>query len=234
MKKRVYNKTFGKIVRTLGFLLILVSSLYLMAQILVFADYQALPVVTPLATYGQLILDQFQLIPFMNGGFAVIGLALGIILLVWAIRQGIVLKVVITVLALLTVVITSVVGQALLVPLVIGFDQAVADIFNLASGALTPLLDISPFVLPGIFLATALLFWAVLAYKKPKRFSLFLLRIGATTLFLGMLLMAVPVALNLDLLTNELYLTGAIGLYILTFVTFSVGSAFGVAGFLRK
>ena len=29
MNKRVYNSTFGKIVRTLGFLLVLVSSLYI-------------------------------------------------------------------------------------------------------------------------------------------------------------------------------------------------------------
>ena len=234
MNKRVYNKTFGKIVRTLGFLLILVSSLFLLSQVLIFSGYAALPVVTPLISYGQLIATNFQMLAFFNAGYAVIGLAVGIMLLVWAIRQGILFRVILTVLLLLAVIITVLNGQALLVPLVITFDPAIANIIGSVSGVLTPLFAISPFIAPGIFVAAAVLFWAVLAYKKPKRLSLFLLRIGATTLFLAMLMMAVPTALSLTLLTNELYLTGAIGLYVVTFLTFSIGSAFGVVGFLRK
>ncbi|MFU8792758.1 MAG: hypothetical protein ACNA7K_01925 [Acholeplasmataceae bacterium] len=234
MNKRVYNKTFGKIVRTLGFLLILVSSLFLLSQVLIFTGYETLPVVAPLITYGQLIADNFQMLAFFNAGYAVIGLSLGIILLIWAIRQGILFRVILTVLLLLVVIITVLNGSALLVPLNIVFDQVIANGVQSISGVLTPLFNISPYIAPGIFIASALLFWAVLAYKKPKRFSLFLLRVGATTLFLAMLMMAVPTVLGLTLLSNELYLTGAIGLYVVTFVTFSVGSAFGVAGFLRK
>jgi len=51
MNKRVYNKTFGKIVRTLGFVLVLVSSLYIATSLIIEND--TLPFINILTPFAQ-------------------------------------------------------------------------------------------------------------------------------------------------------------------------------------
>jgi hypothetical protein len=234
MKKRVYNKTFGKIVRTLGFLLLLIGSVYFFSKIVTHTSYRTLALISALTPYGEMIEAQLAIVPFLSSGYALFAVAFGIILIVWAIRQGLIVRLVITGTLILGTLLTILNVTGLFVPVAVTIDASIYNIIAMGDVLLQPLLDISPYIAPGLFLASAFLFWVVLAYKKPKRFSLFLLRVGATLLFLAMAMTALPTILSATLFTQPLYLTGSIVLYTLSYTLFAVGSVFGVAGFLRK
>src|SRR5690554_4045265 len=98
MNKRVYNSTFGKIVRTLGFLLVLVSSLYI-ATFLVIQN-STLPLVGNILPFAEMIDDMIDSLPAFIGDYVGLLLIVGLLMITWAIRRGIILRVLITVLLL--------------------------------------------------------------------------------------------------------------------------------------
>ena len=98
MNKRVYNSTFGKIVRTLGFLLVLVSPLYI-ATFLVIQN-STLPLVGNILPFAEIIDDMIDSLPAFIGDYVGLLLIIGLLMITWAIRRGIVLRVLITVLLL--------------------------------------------------------------------------------------------------------------------------------------
>jgi hypothetical protein len=234
MKNRVYNGPFGKIVRTLGFVLVLVGSAFYLSKILIDPTYATLPLIGSIAPYGQLIDAQLAVLTFLNSGFALIALILGFILIVFAIRRGVVVKTILTAALLIALLMTANLGSGLFAPIVVTFDPAIANILGFGDIVLSPLLGLSPYVAPGVFIGSAFLIWVVFAYKRPKRISTFFVRVGATTLFLAMAMQVAPALLGMALLDIQLYFTGVIAFYVLSYATFAAGSAFGIVGFLRK
>lgn len=230
MNKRVYNKTFGKIVRTLGFLLILASSIFIGTALVLEND--TLPFIdnlTPFATIADGILANIPLIADYAGLLLVVGL----ILLLWAIRKGLILRVLLTVVLLFGFIESSISGTSQLVPVTLASPSWLAGVLGMIEPLVNQLTAMSPYVIPGVAVAAPFLLWMLFAYKKPGRFSLFMLRLGSIALFLAVLMLAVANLFVTSLLTVDIYNTIEIMLYIVTYLLFVIGGAFGVLGVTR-
>jgi hypothetical protein len=230
MKNRVYNKTLGKIFRTLGFLLVLASSVYIATQLILEND--TLPLIDNLLPFANQIND-------IISGFAILGeyaglaLVVGLIMIVWAIRRGLVLRVLVTALLLFVYVEGAVAGTTPLAPIVLGVPSWFLAFTGLIETYIVMLTDISEYIIPGISLGAPIMLWAVFANKKPSRLSTFVYRISTTLLFLAILLNLVKVFVpSLD--GVAIVATINVALYILSYLLFVVGGVFGVLGFARK
>jgi hypothetical protein len=230
MNKRVYNKTLGKIVRTFGFLLILVTSTFLSAKLIL--GYQDLPLIGNVLPYADMINNFAAPYPFIDE-YALVGLVAGLIMLLWAIRKGLILRVLLTVVLAFVLIEGTIAGTSPLFPITLSSPSWVATVLGLVSPVIDLLNGISPYIIPGAAVAVPFLLWVLFAYKKPNRFSIFLMRLGSITLFLAVAMFAAKqfVATLNDL---EIFNTINITLYLLTYLLYVLGSAFGVLGFARK
>lgn len=231
MNKRVYNKAFGKIVRTLGFLLILVSSVYLAAALI--NTYQALPFISTLLPYADMINDFVAPYAFISE-YAVMALILGQIFILWAIRRGVILRVLLTVTLLFLFVENSLSGISVLVPITVDSPAWLPNVLGFIEGPFQQLVAFSEYIIPGVTVAVPFFLWILYAYKKPGRFSLFMLRLGSITLFLAIAMLIVKNLWVPSLADVEVYGTITTILYILTYLLNAIGGLFGTLGFARK
>jgi len=230
MNKRVYNKALGKIVRTFGFLLILVSSTFLSAKLIL--GYQDLPLIGNVLPYANMINDFVAPYPIVDE-YALLGLVVGLIMLLWAIRRGIILRVLLTVVLLFVLIEGTISATSPLFPITLASPGWVATVLGLVSPVIDMLNDISPFIIPGTAVGVPFLLWVLFAYKKPGRFSIFMLRLGSIALFLAVAMFAAKQFVG-SLNDIEIFNTINIALYLITYLLFVVGSVFGVLGFARK
>ena len=232
MKNRVYNSTFGKIGRTFGFLLILISSLIIVTSlILTNSTYEGISALVPVA---QQIDDILTSLPAFLGEFMGIMLFVGLISLIWAIRKGIVIRVVLTVLLVFMLLYTLMKLTGPLTPVLVLFPSFLTDILVQLEDLFNQVLGINKYILPGITIAIPILLWYVFANKKPGRLSIFMLRVGSTFLFLAVVMLGVATEFANAMLTNALYVQVMMSLYTLTYLLFVVGSVFGIIGFMKK
>ncbi len=233
MKNRVYNGTLGKIIRTFGFLLLLVSSAYLAMLYIAFNDsYVGLAQLSPYANQG---LDFIQTLPaalFEYLGFAFFA---GFIMIIWAIRKGLIVRVVLTVGLAFLVIHTFIAGSS---PLefvgLFDFPTWLDGLRDAILPTYTSILEISEYVIGGVSIGATILLWYTFANKKPGRFSILMLRIGSTTLFLGVTMAIVATQFLTTMLTNALFVQALVSFYALSYLLFVLGSLFGVLGFSRK
>lgn len=229
MKKKVYNRTVGKVFRTLGFMLIFISSVYIFSRIVL--DNAAISILNPIAPLAQRALAILDSTPLI-GQYTVLAITAGFICLLWVIRRGIILRVTLTLLLLSNFVLAGF-GFGLM-PIII-FNASWIDslILKIPSSVLNMLLS-NEYILSGLLLVTPILMWALFAYKRPKRISAFFLRVGSTFLFLAVLMLGLALQFKPDLIVNDLFNIGYVGLYLLTYTFFIIGSALGIIGFSRK
>jgi len=231
VKKRVYNKTFGKIVRTLGFLLILVSSIFI-ATILILEN-DTLPFIGNLTSFAEMAESYLQRVPLI-AEYAGLGLVISLILILWAIRKGLIFRVLLTVVLLFGFVESSISGTSALVPIILQSPVWLSGVLDMIETYVNQLTAMSPYVIPGVGLAAPFLLWILFAYKKPGRFSLFMLRLGSIALFLAILMLVVAELFATSLLDVEIYTVITMILYIVTYLFFILGSLFGTLGVSRK
>ena len=232
MNKRVYNSTFGKIVRTLGFLLVLVSSLYI-ATFLVIQN-STLPLVGNILPFAELVDDMIQTLPAFIGDYVGLLLIVGLLMITWAIRRGIILRVLITVLLLFGYFESAINNSSSLAPINLAHPAFMASILDLVEPFYDQIVGLSEYVVPGAMLAAPMFLWALFANKKPGRFSVLMLRLGSIALFLAILMLVVGNLFLADLAAENWYLTVQTSLYMVTYLVFLVGGVFGVLGFSRK
>ena len=230
MNKRVYNKTFGKIVRTFGFLLIFISSTFLSAKLIL--GYQDLPLIGNVLPYANMINDFVAPYPLIDE-YALLGLVAGLIMLLWAIRRGLILRVFLTVVLVFVLIEGTISQTSPLFPITLASPAWVATVLGIVSPLIDLLNGISPYIIPGLAVGVPFLLWALFNNKKPGRFSLFMLRLGSTTLFLAVAMFAAKQFID-SLAVLSIFNTINIVLYLITYLLFVVGSLFGVLGFARK
>lgn len=228
MKKRVYNKTVGKIFRTLGFLILLAVSLVVGAELVIVSDLAFLDSVEPLAN------DLLSLLPVATYDYLGLALLVGLLLLVWAIRRGIILRVLLTVALVGTFALESYQMLSYLTGFVYLTPSWLGSGINAISDVLDQLLDISPWLMPGGALLVVMLLWAVFANKRPKRFSIFFMRVATITLFFGIVALALEMNLTATFVTATWFELIKYVCYIASYALIAVGSLFGVLGFYRK
>jgi hypothetical protein len=232
MKNRVYNSTFGKIGRTLGFLLILFSSVVIATNLIILNQaYEGISALLPIAQQVSDILDS---LPAVLGEYISIMFFVGFIFVIWAIRRGFVLRILLTVLLVFMLGFTLFSFTGPLTPVLLAFPEFLTDVLVQLVDLYAKINDISEYIFHGIALAIPLLLWYVFANKKPGRLSLFVLRVGATFLFLAVAMLGVATEFATSMLTNDLYVQVMQSLYTLSFLLFVAGSAFGVVGFMKK
>ena len=231
MNKRVYNKAFGKIMRTLGFMLVLVSSVFLAVELIL--TYQTLPFIETLLPYAQMVSDFTSQYAFISE-YAVLALIVGEIFILWAIRKGLILRVLLTLTLVFLFVENSFSGQSVLVPIAVDSPAWLGNILGFIEGPFEQLVALSEYIIPAVTVAVPFLLWVLYAYKKPGRFSLFMLRLGSITLFLAIAMLIVKNLFVPSLADVEIYGTITTVLYILTYLLNAIGGLFGTLGFARK
>lgn len=231
MNKRVYNKTFGKIVRTLGFLLILASSVFLATKLIL--QNTTLPFIDKLEPFAT-IADGYATSFPMIAEYAGLALVFGLILILWAIRKGLILRILLTVVLLFGFIESSISGTSALVPITLASPSWLGGILDMIESLVDQITAMSPYVIPGVAVAAPFLLWILFAYKKPGRFSLMMLRLGSIALFLAILMLTVADLFVTSLQTVDIFNTIKIMLYIITYLLFTVGGLFGVIGAARQ
>jgi len=230
VNKRVYNKTFGKIVRTLGFILILASSLYVLTQMLLGSTLSFVQAAIPYATQ---INDIIAGIPIL-AEYITVGFVAGFILLVWAIRRGLILRLLVTVGLLFVFIQSGFQGPNPLIPVSVLAPSWIAPLLNAIADPLQQVVALNEYIIPGVAVAVPVLLWAVFANKKPGRLSTFMLRIATTLLFLVVL---ATFGVDMFLPTfaaNASYILVQGVLYLASYLFLVLGGVFGVLGFARK
>ncbi len=228
MNKRVYNKTVGKIFRTLGFLLILVVSAIITAEMITSGTISFLAFAEPIAT------QVADLIPAIVYEYLGLGLLVGLLFLVWAIRRGVVLRFLVTVVLLAVFVIESYTAISFFTDNNLLTPAWLVSALAAISGPIDQLLDISIWIAPGAALAAVILLWAVFANARPKRFSIFFIRLSTITLMFAIIMLGIKSNVSGAFTTADWYLMIMNVCYFLSFALITFGSVFGVIGFYRK
>lgn len=234
MKNKVYNNTFGKLIRTLGFLLVLASSVYLATNLIL--TFDTLPFIDNLIPFANMGNDFIQSIPAVQAlleEYAGFALVVGFIFLLWTLRRGVFLRVLLTVLLLLLFIESSITGTSPLYPIALQSPSWISSVLSIVETLINQLNQTSTFVVPGVAVGVPFLLWALFANKKPSRLSTFIYRIASTTLFLAVLMLVIKTFIStLDGLA--IYNTAQAMLYILSYLLYAIGAVFGVLGFATK
>lgn len=232
MKKRVYNKTIGKIFRTLAFMLIMVASVFFATHLIL--DNDQLPFISTLTPFALMINDIIATMPFIMD-YAALALVIGLIILLWVIRRGLILRVLLSALLLFVFVEGLVTGFTPLVPIdTLSSPDWLNAVLRFIEGPFNALTAINTFIIPGVALALPFLLWMLFAQKKPNRLSIFSLRLGSVMLFLAILLYVVGNIIDSSLTELSIFGTIKTLLYIITYLLFMLGSVLGILGFARK
>ena len=229
LNKRVYNKTFGKIVRTLGFLLVFVSSIYFSTNLVI--AYSDLPLMNFLLPFADMI-DGIIGIPFI-AEYAFLMLILGLLFIIWAIRRGFVLRILLTfVLLVMTVYAMS---QPIVYMTYLAIDMPAwwETVLGFANPLLDQFLALHGAVGPAVVLLVPILLWITFRNKKPIRFSVFLMRLGSIAMVLATLMVIVSEDFFTALQSVEIYETIYLLAYIFTYLFYMVGSIFGILGLTK-
>jgi hypothetical protein len=232
MNNRVSNGIFGKIIRTLGFVLLLVSSALIASQIVLANTSYSL--IANLESYANMVEDATAQLGFAVDTYALLGLIVGLLLLTWSLRKGIILRLLITV--SLVFVLAEAVDNAngLFAGAVLTAPVFLSDAVGYVSSYLDQLIAVSAYVVPGASLLAVLFLWGLFANKKPKRLSVNLVRVGMIFLLFAVIVAALPSMATATLFTASWYLIMGVVLYLLSYVFFILGSALGIIGFLRS
>lgn len=230
MNNRVSNGIVGKTFRTLGFILLLASSVLILSELVLNTSNSVSAFAEP---YAQMVDDFVSNLGFAVVEYALLGLILGFLFIIWAIRKGIVLRLLIT--ALLVFVLAEAVANnsALFTGIALVQVSFLESAVSSVESYLNDLIAYSDYVVPGANLALAFFLWVLFANKKPKRLSVNLLRVGAIFLLLAVIAAGLPAMVSINFATASWYLIVEFVLYALAYVFFILGGVFGILGFSR-
>lgn len=232
MKNRVSNGVFGKIVRTLGFILLLASSVIIVSElVLANTSYSIIAFAEP---YAQMVSDIISQLGFPVYEYAFLGLIVGLLFLVWALRKGLILRLLISVLLVFVYAQAIANSTSLFAGAVLTAPAFINDSLGYVASYIDQALNASVYVQPGAVLALVFLLWALFANKKPKRFSVTLLRAGSIFLLLAVIAAGVPAFASISFFASATYLMITLILYLIAYIFFIAGSVFGVLGFGRS
>lgn len=232
MNKRVYNGTAGKIVRTFGFLFVLISSLYISTYLVI--QNSTLPFVDKILPFAEKSEDIINALPAFIEDYIGLMLIVGLLMLTWVLRKGLVLRVLITVALVFGFFESALNSSSSLAPITLSNPAWMNSILDLIEPFFNQLVALSEYIVPAVMVAAPLFLWGLFAHKKPGRFSVLMLRIGTVLLFLAVLMLALGDLFLSSLAAENWYLTTQTLLYMATYLLFIVGGVFGLIGFSRK
>ena len=214
--KKNQTSTLKKVLRTLGFVLVLVASVIVITKTV--ATNNDLTLLKPFSGLAESI---HELVKFLND-YIVIMFSVGMLLIVFAIRSAFV----------------SIFMLAITLILILYPNSELINLFGVGVGTLSfipDLLDdvisINEYISPVFLVLAVVLINLMLKNKKPKKFSLFWYGLGTTILGLNMILRFVNVESFISGIGLDFPVTNY--LYLLSYSLLVVGSVFGILGFKK-
>lgn len=208
--------TFQKVLRTIGYVLVLLSSLFFITKIM--ATNTELTLLSPFLGITEPINEALK---FLNDYIAIV-FAVGFLLIVFVIRSKF------TFILMLIVTIAIIIFPAAELRHLFG-----VELTNLSfiPNSLDDIIASNKFIGPIFLVLVAAFLNLALRNKKPKRFSLFWYGIGTTILIVTTILSAVKIEEVIGDMGLGFPITGY--LFIIIYALFSVGSVFGILGFSK-
>ncbi|MDY0278160.1 MAG: hypothetical protein RBQ97_08745 [Acholeplasma sp.] len=223
-KKRgkVKNGPIGRIFRTLGFLLVLVASLFLVVINVRRMD------VSFINGFMSGVYSFFDTTFVNTGDYIYSALAVGLLLLVWTQSNSIFMRVITTVLGAF-----ALIGLSYASPdannkiLFFSLGNKIGDFYNNLFGKFT-WLEMVLSLVPLLFA------YLILAFKRPERISSRLVSSGLLILLIGVVGVYLPVITTATWASNSTVLVIVYGVLSISYLLTALGSVFGVLGLLRK
>lgn len=215
-KRRIENKIIGKIVRTLSFVLLTISGLFITVHFL-----------TALNIGGSIanpIVDLFNKMTFLTPDVIVYLLFGGMLLLVGSQTKTWTGRVIVSLIMLVGTFTMLNLGDSSIITGYNFLSKSQLDFIKL------PILGENFVFLPivGLF---ALTFWGVIAYRRPIRLSQFLVRLGAIALVVAIILTLIP---EFGVTVGQTYIKVIMYFYFANYGLLTVGSLLGIIGFFRS
>lgn len=237
MKHYVENKGLGKVLRTLGFFLLL-SAVLLTSLEMLYGDAFEFFASDTLRNLLLPVNDVIAQLSFLDGTqFAFVFFGLGLTLLVITLKKSTFAKVIASLLVLfLTLILLYAENQIILPISEASFSNQnwLDNLLALGSVAFDPILALNEFAVPLASLLLVLIGWQTFATKKPKRISTSFVRFGFAFLFLAVLLYFAQIAFEDGFVSSNIYQTIQNYSYFIALDLMTIGSLFGILGFFRK
>ncbi len=232
MNNRVSNRAVGKIFRTLGFILVLASSIIILSQlVLTNTSNSVMAFLEPYANMAQNVIDQLG---FPIEEYAFLGFIVGLLFLVWALRKGLILRLLLSVLLIFVFAEGVVNDNALFMGILLPNASFIDSAGNQIGSYVNQLVAQSPYVVPGASLLAGLFLWFLFANKKPKRLSVQVIRVASIFLLLAIMSASLVIVLSSPIFAEPWYITVELVLYALSYVLFILSGVLGLLGFARS
>ena len=236
--QQVLNKnqtsSFTKFLRTLSFVIMfVVFSLFLMH--LIFETQVEFILMDALRPLLQPIQDTIASIEVLSDTFYILTtLILGLLLFTWTVSKSVLIKVLLTVSIVLSYLVmlseeTLFIGYMDLVR-----PEFLNPVFDIINPLLEQLLTLHEFVRLLTVFITFVLLTLLLAFRKPKRFSLTLVRIGVDILLLALFVEFAKVVLIDSFIPANIYEYVKNYSFLIGYDLIALGSILGILGFFRN
>ncbi len=237
MKHYIENKGFGKLIRSLGFVLLLAAVLLTSLEMLYSETFEFFASET-LKDLLSPVNDFIAQLTFLEGTqFAFVFFGLGLTLLIATLKKTAFAKVFTSVLVLFLTSVLLYAEDQIILPLTEASfvnPDWLGNIMALGSIAFDPILAFNEFAVPLVSLLLVLVGWQTFATKKPKRISTSFVRFGFAILFLAVLLYFAEIAFEGGFVSSDIYQTAQNYSYFIAFDLIAIGSVLGILGFFRK
>ena len=229
-----HTSGFKKLLRTLSFLLLLVVFALFQMHLLFETqiEFILMDQLRPILQPAQDVIDSIDI---LNDGFYILSaLTLALVLFTWTISKSVILKVLLTISILLSFVI-SLVETSLFISYI---NLAVPSILNDGLILIHPLIDqllsLHDFVALLVIFITYVLLTILIAFRKPKRVSLSLVRIGVDIILLSLFVEFARVVLVDSFIPSNIYDYIKNYSLLIGYDFIAIGAIFGILGFYRN
>ena len=226
---KVENGAVARLIRTVGFFLVLVASVFLGVKALGAINVEFINnLIDPI---NNVISNDLQDL----ADYIYIVLLAGLLLLLWTQSRSYFARIFITVITLLITFVVNSVPQIFEVFNFVDVNNLIPFLPEVTSlnDILSDFFNITKWLVLLITLPILLLFM-LFGYKKPKRISSQFLSNGLLLLFLTTIVIYLPSLLDLNWYDAQWFNYVAYSLLSLSFVVTTLGSTFGVLGLFRK
>lgn len=226
---KVENGAVARLIRTVGFFLVLVASVFLGVKALGAINVEFINnLIDPI---NNVISNDLQDL----ADYIYIVLLAGLLLLLWTQSRSYFARIFITVITLLITFVVNSVPQIFEVFNFVDVNNLIPFLPEVTSlnDILSDFFNITKWLVLLITLPILLLFM-LFGYKKPKRISSQFLSNGLLLLFLTLVVIYLPSLLDLNWYDAQWFNYVAYSLLSLSFVVTTLGSTFGVLGLFRK
>ena len=215
---KVSNGPLGKLLRTIGFILVLVASVVLATVNVRVLDIGFIN--NQLGFVYDFINDHLSFL----FDYSYLILTGGIFLLVWTVSRNLFLQIVSSVLAVLVIIAHDQSAAAKVIPFL--------TLPNISF--LEELLQTHHWLGLALNLLSVFFLYLIFGYRKPRRLSVSFMNSAMLILLIALLVGGLPELLNNDWNTKTVFIKIYSGIFGLSFVISGLSSIFGIIGFARS